>query len=146
MNRLRRRFLTILNLCNREQRLALPRHSVSGVPHVGVFRGTASGGPNHVASGQADEGRRRIRFKSHHGLEATEICREAGSGEGGTAVLPSIGLRLPAGAATDLRSIVAGSLGMKLVALLTSQLSGRLSAGANPAGRGACFVVTLPAS
>jgi signal transduction histidine kinase len=35
---------------------------------------------------------------------------------------------------------------MKLVALLASQLGGRLSAGANPAGRGACFSVTFPAA
>ena len=38
----------------------------------------------------------------------------------------------------------AGSLGMKLVALLVSQLDGRLLAGANPAGRGACFTVAFP--
>ncbi len=45
--------------------------------------------------------RDRIWFKSHHGLDATEIERSAA---GGAATLPSIGLRLPAGAATDLRS------------------------------------------
>jgi hypothetical protein len=33
---------------------------------------------------------------------------------------------------------------MKLVALLVNQLDGRLSAGGNPAGRGACFTVTFP--
>ena len=49
---------------------------------------------------------------------------------------------LPEGFAPDRHS--AGSLGMKLVALLVSQLDGRLTAGANPAGRGACFTVTFP--
>ena len=49
---------------------------------------------------------------------------------------------MPAGFAPDRHS--AGGLGMKLVALLVSQLDGRLSAGANPAARGACFTVTFP--
>ena len=49
---------------------------------------------------------------------------------------------LPEGFAPDRHS--AGSLGMKLVALLVSQLDGRLLAGANPAGRGASFTVRFP--
>jgi two-component sensor histidine kinase len=39
-----------------------------------------------------------------------------------------------------------GGLGLKVVAALVSQLKGRLSAQANPAGRGACFTVTFPAA
>ena len=38
----------------------------------------------------------------------------------------------------------ARGLGMKIVHVLAQQLGGRVTAGANPAGRGACFVVTLP--
>ena len=37
-----------------------------------------------------------------------------------------------------------GGLGMKVVGVLTKQLGGKLSAGPNPAGRGACFSVTFP--
>ncbi len=37
-----------------------------------------------------------------------------------------------------------GSLGMKVVNTLVAQLGGRLSAGPNPAGRGACFTVAFP--
>src|SRR5277367_5066320 len=45
--------------------------------------------------------RDRIWFKSHHGLDATEIERgETGS----TAVLPSIGFTLPSGMKTDIWS------------------------------------------
>jgi hypothetical protein len=72
------------------------------------------------------------RAEANAGLDEYELC-----------VLDE-GPGLPDGFAPERH--VAGSLGMKLVALLTSQLSGRLSAGANPAGRGACFVVTFPAS
>jgi len=39
---------------------------------------------------------------------------------------------------------VAG-LGMKVVGVLAKQLRGKLTAGRNPAGRGACFTVTFPA-
>jgi two-component sensor histidine kinase len=39
-----------------------------------------------------------------------------------------------------------GGLGLKVVTALVSQLKGRLSAQANPAGRGACFTVTFPAA
>jgi two-component sensor histidine kinase len=35
-------------------------------------------------------------------------------------------------------------LGMKVVGVLAKQLGGEFSAGPNPAGRGACFVVTFP--
>ena len=35
-------------------------------------------------------------------------------------------------------------LGIKVVTVLVAQLEGRLSAGANPAGRGACFTITFP--
>jgi two-component sensor histidine kinase len=37
-------------------------------------------------------------------------------------------------------------LGMKVIAALVVQLDGKLSAGANPAGSGACFTVTFPAT
>ena len=40
----------------------------------------------------------------------------------------------------------ADALGMKVVAALTSQLDGKLSAGPNPAGRGACFTLVFPAA
>jgi two-component sensor histidine kinase len=36
-------------------------------------------------------------------------------------------------------------IGMKVIAALASQLDGEFTAGANPAGRGACFTVTFPA-
>ena len=36
--------------------------------------------------------------------------------------------------------------GMKVVAALTSQLDGKLSAGPNPAGPGACFSLVFPAT
>ncbi len=37
-----------------------------------------------------------------------------------------------------------GGLGMKVVGILAKQLGGEVSAGPNPAGRGACFAVTFP--
>lgn len=37
-------------------------------------------------------------------------------------------------------------LGMKVIAALVSQLDGKLTAGANPGGSGACFRVTFPAT
>jgi two-component sensor histidine kinase len=37
-----------------------------------------------------------------------------------------------------------GGLGIKVVTVLVEQLEGQLSAGANPAGRGACFTITFP--
>jgi two-component sensor histidine kinase len=40
----------------------------------------------------------------------------------------------------------ADALGMKVVAALTSQLDGKLSAGPNPAGPGACFTLVFPAA
>lgn len=40
----------------------------------------------------------------------------------------------------------AGALGMKVIAALTSQLDGKLSAGPNPAGPGACFTLVFPAT
>ncbi len=39
-----------------------------------------------------------------------------------------------------------GGLGLKVITALVSQLNGRLSAQANPAGRGACFTVAFPAN
>ena len=38
----------------------------------------------------------------------------------------------------------ANGLGMKVVTALASQLRGKLSASANPIGRGACFAITFP--
>ena len=37
-------------------------------------------------------------------------------------------------------------LGMKVIAALVAQLDGKLTAGANPGGTGACFTVTFPAT
>jgi two-component sensor histidine kinase len=37
-----------------------------------------------------------------------------------------------------------GGLGLKVVSALVSQLNGRLTAQANPSGRGACFSITFP--
>jgi two-component sensor histidine kinase len=51
---------------------------------------------------------------------------------------------LPEGFAPDWNS--GSGLGMKVVTALVSQLGGRLSAGRNPAGRGACFTATFPGS
>jgi two-component sensor histidine kinase len=79
--------------------------------------------------------------KKHGAGNIKVTFRTAGRGEYELCVLDE-GKGLPAGFAPDRHS--AGGLGMKLVALLVSQLDGRLSAGANPAGRGACFTVTFP--
>ena len=77
-----------------------------------------------------------------HGAGAIKVIfRTRGWGEYELCVLDQ-GPGLPEGFAPDRHA--AGSLGMKLVALLVSQLDGRLSAGANPAGRGACFTVAFP--
>jgi two-component sensor histidine kinase len=54
------------------------------------------------------------------------------------------GAGLPEGFALD--RLNGGGLGMKVVSALTEQLEGRLSARANPDGRGACFTVTFPAA
>ena len=35
-------------------------------------------------------------------------------------------------------------LGIKVVTVLVEQLQGHLSAGANPAGKGACFTIDFP--
>jgi two-component sensor histidine kinase len=51
---------------------------------------------------------------------------------------------LPEGFAVD--RLKGSALGIKVVTVLVEQLEGRLSAGANPAGRGACFTVTFPAA
>jgi two-component sensor histidine kinase len=79
--------------------------------------------------------------KKHGAGNIKVTFRTAGRGEYELCVLDE-GKGLPAGFAPHRHS--AGGLGMKLVALLVSQLDGRLSAGANPAGRGACFTVTFP--
>jgi len=77
-----------------------------------------------------------------HGAGAIKVIfRTGGLGEYELCVLDE-GPGLPKGFAPDRHA--AGSLGMKLVALLVSQLDGRLSAGANPAARGACFTVAFP--
>jgi len=49
---------------------------------------------------------------------------------------------LPEGFTPELTS---GGLGLKVVLALVSQLNGRLATHANPAGRGACFVIIFPA-
>ena len=77
-----------------------------------------------------------------HGAGTIRVTfRTSGRGEYELCVLDQ-GPGLPRGFALDRHA--AGSLGMKLVALLVSQLDGRLLAGANPAGRGACFTVAFP--
>ena len=79
-----------------------------------------------------------------HGAGTIKVTfRTCSRGEYELCVLDE-GPGLPKGFALERHS--AGSLGMKLVALLVSQLDGRLSAGANPAGRGACFTVAFPHS
>ena len=79
-----------------------------------------------------------------HGAGTIKVTfRTRGRGEYELCVLDQ-GPGLPAGFAPDRHA--PGSLGMKLVALLVSQLDGRLSAGANPAGRSACFTVAFPHS
>jgi two-component sensor histidine kinase len=79
-----------------------------------------------------------------HGAGTIKVTfRTGGLGEYELSILDE-GPGLPEGFAPDRHT--AGSLGMKLVALLANQLRGRLSAGANPAGRGACFRVTFPGS
>ena len=79
--------------------------------------------------------------KKHGAGNIKVTFRTAGRGEYELCVLDE-GKGLPAGFAPDRHS--AGGLGMKLVALLVNQLDGQLSAGGNPAGRGACFTVTFP--
>lgn len=54
------------------------------------------------------------------------------------------GAGLPEGFSLD--ATRADALGMKVVSALTSQLDGKLSAGPNPAGPGACFTLVFPAS
>jgi len=77
-----------------------------------------------------------------HGAGTIKVTfRTRGRGEYELCVLDE-GPGLPKGFAPERHS--AGSLGIKLVALLVSQLDGRLLAGANPAGRGACLTVTFP--
>jgi two-component sensor histidine kinase len=77
-----------------------------------------------------------------HGAGTIKVTfRTRGRGEYELCVLDQ-GPGLPRGFAPDRHA--AGSLGMKLVALLVNQLDGRLLAGANPAGRGACFTVAFP--
>ena len=49
---------------------------------------------------------------------------------------------LPEGFAVN--RLKGNGLGIKVVTVLVAQLEGRLSAGANPAGRGACFTITFP--
>jgi len=41
---------------------------------------------------------------------------------------------------------IANGLGMKVTHVLAGQLGGSLTAGANPAGKGACLTVTFPNS
>lgn len=81
--------------------------------------------------------------KKHGAGTIRVIFRTGGMAEYELSVLDE-GPGLPEGFAPDRHA--AGSLGVKLVALLASQLNGRLSAGANPAGRGACFSVMFPAT
>jgi two-component sensor histidine kinase len=79
-----------------------------------------------------------------HGAGTIKVTfRTRGRGEYELCVLDE-GPGLPEGFAPDRHA--PGSLGMKLVALLASQLGGRLSASANPAGRGASFSVTFAAA
>ncbi len=49
---------------------------------------------------------------------------------------------LPEGFAVD--QFKSDGLGIKVVTVLVEQLQGRLSAGANPAGQGACFTINFP--
>ena len=79
--------------------------------------------------------------KKHGAGSIKVIFRSGSSGNNELCVLDE-GKGLPDGFTLDRH--LSGSLGMKLVALLVDQLDGRLSAGANPAGRGACFTVTFP--
>jgi two-component sensor histidine kinase len=79
--------------------------------------------------------------KKHGAGTIKVIFRTAGLGEYQLCVLDE-GKGLPEGFAPDRH--LASSLGMKLVALLVNQLNGRLSAGTNPTGQGACFTVTFP--
>jgi two-component sensor histidine kinase len=79
--------------------------------------------------------------KKHGSGPIKVIFRTSGLGQYELCVLDD-GPGLPESFAPDRHA--RGSLGMKLVALLVSQLQGRLSAGTNPAGRGACFKVTFP--
>jgi two-component sensor histidine kinase len=81
--------------------------------------------------------------KKHGDGMITVVFRTAGLGEYELCVFDE-GKGLPQDFAPDRHA--AGSLGMKLVALLVGQLHGRLSAGGSPAGRGACFSVTFPRS
>lgn len=74
-------------------------------------------------------GKTEVAFKVKGGLRELIVCDE---GEG-----------LPAGFDPD-KSLK--GLGMKVVTTLAKQLGGRMNAGPNPAGRGACFTVVFPAA
>jgi two-component sensor histidine kinase len=63
-------------------------------------------------------------------------------GDPGELCVADEGEGLPEGFAPERTS---GGLGLKVVTALVSQLNGRLTAHANPAGRGACFTIIFPA-
>ena len=79
-----------------------------------------------------------------HGDGAIKVTFEArDDGRNELSVLDR-GAGLPEG--FSLVATRADALGMKVVAALTSQLDGKLSAGPNPAGPGACFTLVFPAT
>src|SRR5471032_3053526 len=74
-------------------------------------------------------------------IEVTFISQADGQYE---ICVPDHGPGLPATFSLD-RPLHDG-LGLKVIAALVTQLGGKLSAGANPAGHGACFTITFPAA
>jgi two-component sensor histidine kinase len=84
---------------------------------------------NELVTNAAKHGRGRIRVSFN------------GSPRGRELIVCDQGDGLPAGFDPE-RNVT--SLGMKVILALSRQLGGRLTAGSNPAGAGACFKVTFP--
>lgn len=85
---------------------------------------------NELATNAKKHGAGPIKVTFRSGTAGYELC-VLDEGEG-----------LPEGFTADQPK--GSGLGIKVVTALVSQLEGRLSAGPNPAGRGACFTVAFP--
>jgi two-component sensor histidine kinase len=79
--------------------------------------------------------------KKHGGGQITVALRSSLDGQHELCVLDE-GPGLPEGFAADRPG--GEGIGMKVVSALVAQLHGRISAAANPAGRGSCFAVAFP--
>jgi len=78
-----------------------------------------------------------------HGAPPIKVCFAPNSAGHHQISVMDDGEGLPEGFAVGQHNRGDG-LGMRIVAALTAQLAGKLSIGANPDGRGACFTITFP--